>query len=278
MFIGDIMNNKQNLHIHATYSDGKDKPEELIIEAIKRGFDSIGFSEHSYMSFSSYPYQMRIEDMDDYRKEIRSLKAKYKGEIDIFCGMELEVFSDVPLNDFDYLIGSVHYLDFNGNLLGFDRGLEETLNYVKDNFDGDGISFAKKYFETVATIPQKAKVDILGHFDLLTKNNESGCFIDTSSKEYLNLGFEAIHALKGKIPLFEVNTGAISRGYRTSPYPQMEFLKEFCKLGFGVVISSDCHDKNFIDCFYEESENLIKEAGFNSKWIYTDNGFKEVSL
>ena len=27
--------------------------------------------------------------------------------------------------------------------------------------------------------------------------------------------------------LFEVNTGAIARGYRTIPYPQMEFLKEF---------------------------------------------------
>lgn len=272
------MNNKQNLHIHATYSDGKDKPEELIIEAIKRGFDSIGFSEHSYMSFSSYPYQMTIADMDDYRKEIRYLKSKYKGEIDIFCGMELEIYSDVPVNDFDYLIGSVHYLDFNGQILGFDRGLEETLSYVKTNFGGNELSFAKKYFETVATIHKKAKIDILGHFDLLTKNNETGHFIDTASKEYLDLGFEAIHALKGKIPLFEVNTGAISRGYRTSPYPQTEFLKEFYNCGFGVVISSDCHDKNFIDCFYEESESLIKQAGFKSKWILTDDGFKEVSL
>ena len=89
---------------------------------------------------------------------------------------------------------------------------------------------------------------------------------------------EAIHSLKGKIPLFEVNTGAISRGYRTSPYPQMEFLKEFNRLGFGVVVTSDCHDKNFIDCFYNEAEMLISNAGFKSKWILTDNGFIEVGL
>ena len=49
-------------------------------------------------------------------------------------------------------------------------------------------------------------------------------------------------------------------------------------MGFGVVITSDCHDKNFIDCFYEEAEGLIADAGFKSKWILTDNGFKEVEL
>lgn len=272
------MSEKQNLHIHSTYADGKDTPEEMVIEAIRRGFDSIGFSEHSYMSFSSYPYQMTIKETDNYKTEIRSLKSKYKGLIDIFCGMELEMYSDVPTDGFDYIIGSVHYLDFNGDILGFDRGLQETIEYVNINFGGNGLNFAKKYFETIARLPEKNSVDIIGHFDLVTKNNEKGNFIDVSSREYLNSGFEAIHALKGKIPFFEVNTGAISRGYRTSPYPQMEFLKEFNRLGFGVVITSDCHNKNFIDCFYEESENLIAEAGFKSKWILTDNGFKEVGL
>ena len=272
------MNNKQTLHIHSTYADGKDTPEEMILEAINRNFASIGFSEHSYMCFSDYPYQMTVSDTEKYKQEIKALKEKYKGKIDIFCGMEFEMYSDVPTNGFDYLIGSVHYLDFNGEILGFDRGLDETLRYINNNFGGDGFAFAEKYFETVSKLPERGNFDIIGHFDLLTKNNENGRFIDVASKEYLTLGLEAIHSLRGKIPLFEVNTGAISRGYRTSPYPQKEFLKEFNRLGFGVVITSDCHDKNFIDCFYEEAEGLIADAGFKSKWILTDNGFKEVEL
>ncbi len=272
------MRNKQNLHMHTTYADGKDTPEAMVIEAIGRGFDSIGFSEHSYMHFSDYPYQMTVADADKYKAEIRALKAKYKGIMDIFCGMELELYSCVPTEGFDYLIGSVHYLDFDGDILGFDRGLQETLDYINTNFGGDGLSFARKYFETVASLPQRTNIDIIGHFDLITKNNEKGRFLDVSAKEYLDLGFEAIHALKGKIPLFEVNTGAISRGYRAAPYPQMEFLKEFHRCGFGVVITSDCHDKNFIDCFYEEAESLIAEAGFRSKWILTGDGFQEVAL
>lgn len=272
------MKHKQNLHVHTTYADGKDKPEELVLEAVKRGFASIGFSEHSYMDFSDYPYQMTVADSENYRKEIAALKEKYKGVIDIFCGMEYEFYSSVPTDDYDYLIGSVHYLEVDGRKLGFDRGLAETTEYIRDNFGGDGLAFSKKYFETLCRLPQKASFDILGHFDLNSKNNEKGNFFDASSKEYLFAGFEVIDALSGKIPLFEVNTGAIARGYRTAPYPQLDFMKEFKAKGFGAVISSDCHDKNYLDCFYNEAEQLLLAAGFKSYWVLSDKGFVEVGI
>ena len=57
------LQNKQNLHMHTTYADGKNAPEELVLEAINRNFDSIGFSEHTYLQYSSYPHQMMTEDM-----------------------------------------------------------------------------------------------------------------------------------------------------------------------------------------------------------------------
>ena len=269
---------KQNLHTHTTYTDGKDTPEELVLEAIKRGFSSIGFSEHSFMHFSDFQSQLKIENMAAYINEINKLKEKHQDMIDIFCGLEYELFSEVPTSNLDYMIGSVHYLKFGEKLLGFDRNLAQTQDYINDNFGGDGLKFAKKYFETVITLPQKHNFDIIGHFDLIAKNNEKGRFIDTSSKEYLNAGFEAIHSLKGKIPLFEVNTGAISRGYRTSPYPQPEFLKEFKNCGFGAVITSDCHNKNFLDCYFKEARELLISTGFKTIWILTNDGFKEVSL
>ena len=221
------MINKQNLHTHTTYVDGKDKPEEMILEAIDRGFDSIGFSEHTFLRYSLYPNRLTPEKMKLYKQELHQMKQKYAGVIDVFCGLEYDFYSDVDTQDFDYLIGSVHYLECGSEIKTFDFGLEETLAYVKNYFGGNSFGFAKKYYETVARLPEKKAFDIIGHFDLITKNNEQGRFMDTSSKEYLNLGFEAIHALKNKIPFFELNTGAISRGYTAKPYPQMEFLKEF---------------------------------------------------
>ena len=52
---------KQNLHVHTVYADGKDTPEELVLEAIRQGFTSIGFSEHSYMPYSTAARQMTEE-------------------------------------------------------------------------------------------------------------------------------------------------------------------------------------------------------------------------
>lgn len=272
------MNNKQNLHIHTTYADGKDTPEQMVLTAMERGFDSIGFSEHCFNPYSKSNSQMLPHTEPDYKAEVRALKEKYKGKLDVFCGIELEFFCDVDTDDYDYVIGSVHYLNFDGNIQGFDGDLQRVRTYLQEFCGNDPMVFARKYYETVARLPEKGRIDILGHFDLLTKNNEQGCFLDTSAKAYLDFGFETIGALKGKIPFFEVNTGAISRGYRTAPYPQTDFLRQFYACGFGAMITSDCHDRNYIDCYFEEARLLLAQAGFTTRWILTDDGFKEVKL
>ncbi len=267
----------QNLHTHTTLCDGADSPEEIVLAALEKGFTSIGFSAHAYMPYSP-TLAKRGDQTELYKKEIASLKEKYKQQLSIFCGLEYDWHSPVSLTGFDYLIGAQHYMEFDGQILGFDRNLDETLAYIQTHFDGDGMRFAKRYYEELCRLPEKGDFDILAHFDLIAKNNDAGQFIDTSSKEYLHAGFETIHALKGKIPLFEVNTGAISRGYRTVPYPQMEFMQEFRRCGYGAVISSDCHNKNYLDCYFEEAAQLLQQAGFHTKWILTDSGFQEVAL
>ena len=82
----------------------------------------------------------------------------------------------------------------------------------------------------------------------------------------------------GKIPFFEINTGAMARGLRKNPYPSMELVKELKRLGFGAVISSDCHKKEFLDYKFDEATELLKMCGFKEKYILTDNGFTAVSL
>ena len=58
----------------------------------------------------------------------------------------------------------------------------------------------------------------------------------------------------------------------------MDFLNEFRENGFGAVITSDCHNKNFVDCYFEESQEILREAGFKSRFVLTNNGFEEVEL
>ena len=271
------MINLQNLHTHSTYCDGKDTPEEMIERAIEKGFGSIGFSGHSYMPFAP-THSMSAKGTVEYKKEILRLKDKYRGKIDIYLGLELELYSSEDISGYDYVIGSCHYFKFDDGHVGFDRSVEEVQRVIDTRFGGDGMAFAKKYYETVAELPTRGKIDIIGHFDLITKTCEKNPVFDMESKEYLDLAFGAIEGLKGRIPFFEVNTGAISRGYRTSPYPTVPVLKELKRQGFGAVISSDCHDWRNLDCHFEESRQLLRDAGFKERYILTDSGFCAVEI
>ena len=67
--------------------------------------------------------------------------------------------------------------------------------------------------------------------------------------------------------LFEVNTGAISRGYRTTPYPHINLLRTLKKEGAGLVLCSDSHAADTLDCFFKESRLILKDVGF--EYVYT---------
>lgn len=267
----------QNLHTHTCYCDGADTPEEIIIAAMDKGFESIGFSGHSFMIHS--PMFVKLGDRtEEYRKDVLRLREKYKARIKIYLGLEVEMLSNANITGYDYLIGSVHYLKIGDEYVGFDKGEEDVDRIIKTYFGGNGMKYAKAYYETLAQLPQYGNFDIIGHFDLVTKHSDNRMFFDISSKEYTNAAIEAAEALAGKIPFFELNTGAIARGYRKSPYPSITLIKELKRLGFGVVITSDCHNKSMLDCKFDEAAELLKGCGYKEKYVLTDYGFTVVSL
>ncbi len=270
------MKNKQNLHIHTNLCDGSDTPQEIVLAALSAGFESIGFSGHSYMTYTDYLGD--VDRTEEYKKEISRLKKVYNDRIKIYLGLEVDMYSEPDMTGYDYLIGSVHYLKKDGEYLGFDRGADIVEDIINKHFNGNGMEYAKLYYKTLAELPKYGNFDIIGHFDLITKHSENRNFFDETSKEYLNLAFETAEALVGKIPLFEVNTGAIARGYRKTPYPSIRIIKKLKELGYGVVITSDCHNKSMIDCNYDESVELLKVCGYKGKYILTEKGFSEVEL
>ena len=98
-------------HVHSVYSDGKDDIESIILCAIEKGLREIGISDHSYTFFDE-SCCIKKEKTKDYVAEISALKKKYADRIKVLCGIELDVFSDIDLEDYDYVIGSAHYFTF----------------------------------------------------------------------------------------------------------------------------------------------------------------------
>ncbi len=267
----------QNLHTHGIFGDGKDPYEDTVLQALALGFDAIGFSEHSYMAYSP-AWSMSQKDTQAYKQEIARLKEKYKGQIRVCCGIEFDMYSSDSLQDYDYTLGALHYLKLDGQYIGFDRSAGEVQNVIDTQFHGDAMAFAKAYYTALGEMERYIHCDILAHFDLVAKHNETMGFFDTASPEYRRYVYDALDALAGKVKAFEINTGGIARGYRSAPYPEPFILKELQSRGCGIVISSDCHDKRYLNYGFREALALAKACGFKEVWKLTEKGFAPVPI
>jgi histidinol-phosphatase (PHP family) len=236
-----------DLHVHTTFSDGRSTPEDVVQAAIAKGMTTLGFSDHSYTHFDT-AYCIPKEKIPAYRAEIEALKAQYAGQIEILCGIEQDFYSEESTEGYDYVIGSVHYVKAGGKYLPVDESRQALLRAVRDDFGGDIYTLAEVYYETVALVAEKLQPTIIGHFDLISKFNEDGKLFDETHPRYIAAWQAAAdRLLKAEIP-FEINTGAVSRGYRTAPYPAAPIREYLANRGARFLWSSDSHRADTL-CF-----------------------------
>ena len=249
-----------DLHVHTNFCDGKSSPREIVMSAIKKGVDTLGFSGHSYFAFDEDTCMSRA-NTEKYFAEINSLKEEFKDKIRILCGIEQEYFSAEPTDRYDYVIGSVHYFHLGDEYLAVDLDAE-TLRYAADTyFGGDIYALCEEYYRLEGDVANRIKPDIIGHFDLITKFNEAGQMFDESHPRYIAAWKKAADSLlKYNIP-FEIYSGAISRGYRTAPYPAPSILEYIKENGGCVVINSDSHHKDTLCYEFKNSCDIAEKCG-----------------
>ena len=136
----------------------------------------------------------------------------------------------------------------------------------------------REYYRLLAETPERTGCDILGHFDLVTKFNEGNRFFDPESPRLRALALEALEALASRDVIFEVNTGAISRGWRSAPYPAAFLLKEMRRRKARVCITGDSHAADALLTGFGQAKALLEDCGFSSCWYLTEQGFQEGPL
>ena len=77
---------------------------------------------------------------------------------------------------------------------------------------------------------------------------------------------------------FEINTGAMSRGYRTAPYPNPILLRELHAMGGRIMINSDSHSAGTIAYAFDQAEKIAYECGFRNVTVWSKDGFREIPL
>ena len=239
-----------DLHMHTTWSDGKNTPEEMILEAIRLGLETVGISDHS----SGDPCGMTLEQSADYRAEIAALKEKYAGQIRVLCGLERDFLTD-DFNEYDYTIGSVHWLPMpDGHRVSIDWTPEKLREGAEKYFGGDFYALAEAFYAAEARVVEVTKCDIIGHFDLVSKFIEVDPAFDVKHPRYVKAWQQAADELLKTGKPFEMNTGAMSRGYRTEPYPAKDIRDYIRAHGGKLIMSSDAHAKENITYGFKEWE------------------------
>lgn len=255
-----------NYHTHTTYCDGNSTPDEIVREAVSLGMKELGFSGHSYTSIDE-SYCMSKEGTKKYFDEITELKEQYAGKIRILLGLERDYFADPDEYSWDLVIGSCHYIEKSGEIFPVDESQEILLDACDRLYGGDIYSLIEDYYSEVGMVFEKTGCDIIGHFDLITKFNEGGKIFDEEDPRYIAAWMAALDRIfsdaekSGRKPLFEINTGAMSRGYRTSPYPSGAILSELSKRGAAVILSSDSHDKSTLLYGFSDAAEAAMKAG-----------------
>lgn len=251
----------RDLHIHTNFCDGACEPEEYVESAIEKGLSCIGFSVHSYVPFD-LDCCIQKERIPEYKSVIGELQKKYADKIRILCGVEQDYYSPETTDGYDYVIGSCHYYRTpGGEYLPLDLSTEILETICQDYFSGDYLALCEDYYRIEADIPRKMKTDIIGHFDLITKFNEKHPAIDTSNKRYIESYTQAIKTLIPYGIPFEINTGAMTRKYRSVPYPSEEILKTIVSLGGKLILSSDAHRPEHIAYGFDLCEKWAMDNG-----------------
>ncbi|PWM61095.1 MAG: histidinol phosphate phosphatase [Clostridia bacterium] len=273
------MSVRADFHVHTTFCDGAATPREMAEAARSAGLTALGFSGHSFVEFDP-SCGMNAETAGRYRVEIHALRKEYAEALPIFSGIEKDVYGEADTAPYDYVIGSGHYVPLPGG--GFspvDVSPETTISAIREHFSGDAFRYAAAYYEGLAVrLLTEPRVDIVGHFDLIAKFNEGGRLFDERNPRYQSAALDALEAVAKVHPRFEINTGAMSRGWRSAPYPAPFLLKRLKELSGRIVLSSDSHSAAALLYGFREAAELAKASWFAEADLFSEHGFYAVKL
>ena len=247
------MNNitRVDLHNHTTRCNHATGTVDQYVErAIELGIDIYGFSEHAPMDFDP-DYRLPFEEIDAYFRDIHNAKERYKDDIEILLGYEVDwlkghMDTNVLNAKIDYLIGSVHFID----KWGFDNP-EFLSGWKEKNVD----EIWQAYFEAIEAMANSGKFDIVGHFDLIK------VFKFMPQSDVRLLAKNALLAIRRANMVMEVNTSGL-RKPTAEIYPSSTLLQEAYTLGIPITFSSDAHSVSQVGADYEKATALAKEIGY----------------
>jgi len=237
------------------------EPEAYVEAAIRAGLSEYGVSDHAPAIPEPFDdWRMLEAQLPDYYDWIERAKAKAAGVIKIRSGLECDwltgcegwIESLASRHPWDYLIGSVHYLDDwdfdNPAWLG--RWAETDVEAVWTH-----------YWKSYTTMAQSGLFDILAHPDLVKK------FSYRPNGDLRRFYEPCIEAIAKAGSTIELNTAGRHKPCAEA-YPEPRFIELASQAGIPLVISSDAHAPDEVARDFQEAIKIARTAGYTETQLF----------
>ena len=246
--------------------------EDYVQQAIKLGLNEIGLSDHTPMP-NNWDKEVRMTEelfWSEYKPKVLELKEKYKNQItikfavegDFFPGTENWVKEFNAKNEFDYVIGSVHYL----GEWGFDDP-----QYVGKYDEKDVDEIYIEYYRHIKRSAESGLFDIVGHCDLVKK------FGHRPTKNMEAILRETFKVVKDSGMAVEINTSGLRKPVKEI-YPSEQILRIISEYGIPLTLGSDAHFPTDVGRDFDKAKQLIDKYGNGKISLFTNRKRSEVRI
>jgi histidinol-phosphatase (PHP family) len=249
-------------HVHTGFSDGVGGVEASVRRAAELGLAEVGISDH-FVPAAYDPEGCRLpaEHLGEYVAEVRAAAARYP-DVTVLAGLEVDYIADTALETlalleplgFDYLIGSVHFID--GWAFDLDDGLTDPRWKDLDGLYG-------RYYAIVAEAAARRRFTVMGPLDLPKQ-------FGARAGDPVSAAAAALAAIAASGAALELNTSGLYTAGGEA-YPAPELLKAARRLGIPLVFGSDAHTPEEVGRDFEGAVALARAAGYDATLRLSDH-------
>jgi histidinol-phosphatase (PHP family) len=258
-------------HVHLRPDEHPSTPDQYFTAAnadryraaaTARGITELGASEHIHrfaqaLDVWQHPFWKfsGVDDLDAYCGFVREQTDLKLGiEADFVPGREDRMAELLEARDWDYVLGSVHFLR--------DRGVDAEYSETGTNWDvwaatENADDVWRRYFETLAECARSGLYDILSHPDLVKVWGPARPMPERDVRFFYEPAIEAIAASGIAV---EISTAGLRKPVGEI-YPARAFLEMVADAGNPVVLSSDAHRPEQLGYGYGEALDLLADVG-----------------
>ncbi|MDO4501847.1 MAG: histidinol-phosphatase HisJ family protein [Coriobacteriia bacterium] len=257
------------MHSHTGYvAHGRGTVDELVRAAVDAGLSTLGITEHNWLSERIDPTHwvgMERPRVSDYLADIARAREQYP-QITLVAGMEMDylgsaedrIIDPAELAPFDYLLGSVHYVD------GWAMYSSKEADKWGDQEHVDALW--RRYFEVwceAASGPMPYTV--MSHPDLVKKHGRYASF------DVAPLYEQAAEAARAGERMVEVNTSG-DLYVCGQVFPAPDLLRQFCRAGVPCTVGTDAHCAQNVARNVQQAYEYMYEAGYRQVTVPMPGG------